>query len=221
MINEKELRLDYFIDPQRKVFQDPEHFCFNTDTRLLAQFSHIKKGETVLDIGTNNGVLLVYASQFGPKKLIGVEVLEHSYELACFNAGQFIKQECEIIHAPIQDVSIDPVDVILSNPPFFEVRELHPDTKITKRALGRFEINCTLEELISSAARLLKSNGRFYFVHRPDRIFEIFLMLGKYKFSVKRIQVAYDARSRGAKSLLVEAIKDGHTKTRIEDSVWI
>lgn len=46
-------------------------------------------------------------------------------------------------------------------------------------------------------------------------------MLGKYKFSVKRIQVAYDARSRGAKSLLVEAIKDGHTKTRIEDSVWI
>lgn len=111
--------------------------------------------------------------------------------------------------------------MILSNPPFFEIRELHPDTKITKRALGRFEINCTLEELISSAARLLKSNGRFYFVHRPDRIFEIFLMLGKYKFSVKRIQVAYDARSRGAKSLLVEAIKDGHTKTRIEDSVWI
>lgn len=43
MINEKDLRLDYFIDPQRKVFQDPEHFCFNTDTRLLAQFSHIKK----------------------------------------------------------------------------------------------------------------------------------------------------------------------------------
>ena len=49
------LTLDYFIDEDLKLYQDPEHFRFNTDTKLLAQFVHLKKQERILDIGTNNG----------------------------------------------------------------------------------------------------------------------------------------------------------------------
>ena len=57
---ELSLTLDYFMDENLKLYQDKEHFRFNTDTKLLAKFVHLKKQERILDIGTNNAALLVY-----------------------------------------------------------------------------------------------------------------------------------------------------------------
>ena len=48
------------MDENLKLYQDKEHFRFNTDTKLLAKFVHLKKQERILDIGTNNAALLVY-----------------------------------------------------------------------------------------------------------------------------------------------------------------
>lgn len=42
------------MDESLKLYQDKEHFRFNTDTKLLAKFVHLKKQERILDIGTNN-----------------------------------------------------------------------------------------------------------------------------------------------------------------------
>lgn len=221
-MEKEKLRKDYFIDPSFMIYQDPAHFCFNTDTRLLAQFMTIRKNETVIDIGTNNGVLMVYAAKAFPlKKIIGVEVLEPSSRIARLNAEMFIDKEWEVINLPIQDVSMDPVDVILSNPPFFEVSEMHPNTKLDMRAYGRFEINCTLNDLVSHASRLLRSNGRFYFVHRPDRLSDIIQCLKEYRFSIKNLQIAYDHRNNEAKSVLIEAIKEGNTKMKVGPCIWI
>lgn len=63
--------LDYFIDKNIKLYQNPNDFRFNTDTKLLAQFVRLKKQERILDIGTNNGVLLVYFDRFNVKELVG------------------------------------------------------------------------------------------------------------------------------------------------------
>lgn len=220
-MNKETLRLDYFIDPEIKVYQHPDHFHFNTDTRLLAQFMHIKSGECLLDIGTNNGVLLLYAALFHPRKLIGVEILPGPFEVAQFNMAQFVKVPYELINQPIQEVRIDPVDVICSNPPFFKQSEQHPHTKIDGRAQGRFEIHLDLDACIASASRLLKSNGRFYFVHRPDRIFEILIALDRYHFGLKRIQFVYDSRKKGAKSVLIEARKEAACKTLVEEPIFL
>ena len=80
------LTLDYFIHEDLKLYQDCEHFRFNTDTKLLAQFVRLKKQERILDIGTNNGALLVYFDQFHIKELVGVEVLEETSKVAQKNA---------------------------------------------------------------------------------------------------------------------------------------
>ena len=47
------------MDENLKLYQDKEHFRFNTDTKLLAKFVLLKKQERILDIGTNNAALLV------------------------------------------------------------------------------------------------------------------------------------------------------------------
>ena len=214
-MNKERLELDYFMDPALKLYQHKDHFRFNTDTKALARFMKIQKGDTVLDIGTNNGVLLRYADQFPVKKLIGVEVLQESFEVAQYNAETFFQHDYELIHAPIQEVQTDLVDVVISNPPFFPENAIHPDTVLDMRQLGRVEVNCSLEELCKNAARLLKSYGRFYLVHRPDRIQEIFVHLAENNFSVKTLQFVFDHRDQAVKSVLVEAVKDSGCRCRV------
>ena len=214
-MNKENLRLDYFIDPSIPIYQHPSHFRFNTDTKLLAQFMKIRKGDRVLDIGTNNGALLLYADQFDVKELIGVEVLQDSSEIAKYNASCFIKHPCTIIHAPIQSVEVNLVDVIISNPPFFTEKETHPNTIMDMRQLGRVEVHCDLDDLCKHANRLLKSHGRFYFVHRPDRIHEIAMALAKYNFSMKTLQFAYDPRNDAVKSVLIEAVKEANGRCQV------
>ncbi len=90
------LTLDYFIHEDLKLYQDSEHFRFNTDTKLLAKFVRLKKQERILDIGTNNGALLVYFDQFNIKELVGVEVLEETSKVAQKNADCFIKHPVKL-----------------------------------------------------------------------------------------------------------------------------
>ena len=45
------------------VIQDPKKFCFGMDAVLLSGFARVKKGETVLDMGTGTGIIPILLSQ--------------------------------------------------------------------------------------------------------------------------------------------------------------
>lgn len=214
------LREDYLLDEDMKILQNPRHFCFNTDTRLLAQFMRIKPGEHVLDIGTNNGALLKAADRYRPGELIGVEILPEAAEVAMENARHF-EHPVKIVQEDIRLFVHPCVDVILANPPYFPESTSHPQTKMTMRQLGRIEKNLTLPQLVYNASRLLKTNGRFYFVHRPNRLFEIMKVLQEYNFCLRRMAIAYDHRDNAPKSLLIEAVKGVQCDTILEDIWWI
>lgn len=213
-----ELKLDYFISKDKKIYQHPDHFHFNTDTKLLAQFLKVKKNERILDIGTNNAALLYACDDVDVKELVGVEILEEACQIAQMNT-QFFKHDIRIVHSPIQDFEEEEFDVIVSNPPYFKMDATHPDIQYTLRQYGRVEINLSLEELIKNAARLLKSNGRFYFVHRPNRLNEIAHFLFQYNFHIKTLQIAYDRNI--AKSILIEAIKESNCDCNILQPLFI
>ncbi|MBB5185330.1 tRNA1(Val) A37 N6-methylase TrmN6 [Faecalicoccus acidiformans] len=212
------LQLDYFIDPENKIYQHPEHFHFNTDSKLLANFMKIKPNERVLDIGCNNGALLSICDREEVSELVGVEILKEPCEVARKNASSF-KHPVQIIHSSIMDFHDQPFDVIISNPPFFPVQSTHEQTKIDLRQLGRIEINLTLQQLIQCVSRLLKSNGRFYFVHRPNRLNEIAQTLYQYHMQMKTIQFAYDQNI--VKSVLIEAIKESNCDCKVLQPIFI
>ena len=50
--------LDYLPNTDIYLYQDKDMFRINSDTRYLGEFLNIKKEESILDIGTNNGALL-------------------------------------------------------------------------------------------------------------------------------------------------------------------
>ena len=137
-------------------------FRNNTDTASLGTFLQVKPSESVLDIGTNNGALLLYASQYHPASLCGVELQEEACELATYNLSLY-GLNANIIHSNIKEVQDIKADVIISNPPYFA----SPDKRVaeTSRNIARHEFFLDLETLIACIHRLISENGRCYIVH--------------------------------------------------------
>lgn len=89
------------------------------------------------------------------------------------------------------------------------------------RHLGRMEENLTLEQLVFHANRLLKSYGRFYMVHRPNRLNEINKVLYDNNFSIRNLRFAYDHRDHKVKSVLIEAIKESNCDMNVLEPIYI
>lgn len=221
MISREELKEAWIIDPSFRFYQHPSHFCFNTDTVLLAKFARVNPGDTVMDVGCNNGALLVWLDQFDPKELIGVEILPQSAEVAEFNAGRFLKNHCTILQEDVRTLKHDPVDLIVCNPPYFPVNQSPAEEKATLRQKGRVEYTLQLEDLAKAASRLLKTGGRLALVHRPERTVEIIEALRKYRLNPSRLAYVYDRRDRQCKSVLMEAVYDRSPQLQVEVPIWI
>ena len=52
-------------------------------------------------------------------------------------------------------------------------------------------------------------NGKAYFVHRPDRFFEILDAMRANRLAPKKIRFIYPYEGKEANMILIEAIKDG------------
>ena len=65
------------------VIQDPKKFCFGMDAVLLSGFARVKKGETVLDMGTGTGIIPILLSQRTEGKYFtGLEIQAECAEMA-------------------------------------------------------------------------------------------------------------------------------------------
>lgn len=84
------------------------------------------------------------------------------------------------------------------------------------KAIARHEILCTLEDVVSQTAKVLKDRGRFYMVHRPFRLVEIFQVLTRYKLEPKRMQLVYPFKDREPNMVLIEALKGGNSRITVE-----
>lgn len=203
------LTYDYLPNTQIYLHQRKDMFRMNTDTSLLGQFMIVKENETVLDIGTNNAALLLYASQYTKGKLIGVDIQKEACELAISNLKNNQIEEFEIINLDISNVEIEPVDVIVCNPPYFKVGNDSNVNINEYKKIARHECYLTLDVLCKKANELLKDKGRFYLVHRSDRLVDLCVELRKNNLEIKNIQFIRDCEKEDAHGVLIEAVKDG------------
>jgi tRNA1(Val) A37 N6-methylase TrmN6 len=105
--------------------------------------------------------------------------------------------------------------VVTCNPPYMIGQHglQNPDMP---KAIARHEILCTLEDVVSQAAKVLKDRGRFYMVHRPFRLTEIMNVLTRYKLEPKRMQLVYPYIDREPNMVLIEALKGGNSRITVE-----
>lgn len=171
-MNKENLTFDYL--PQKKevhLYQHPKMFRMNTDTGLLGNYLKIPFQARVLDIGTNNGALLLYASTFPYKELVGIDIQPLAIEIAKMNMELNHVTNFQLYVKDIQTFE-DPegFDVIICNPPYFHQQTQNQNKDL---ALARHDTYLSLQTLFFKVFQLLKNTGVFYFIHRYDRYDEI------------------------------------------------
>ena len=179
--------------------------------------------KNIVDFGTNNAAIPLLLSKRTLKKIIGIEIQDEAVDLARRNVEMNdLNDQIEIVHGDIKDVvkELPKAQLIVCNPPFFEVGEnsnLNDNEYLT---IARHEIKIDLEGIISAAAYLLDNKGRFAIVHRPDRMIDILNIMQKYDIEPKRIRFVYPKMNRDSHVLLVEGMYKGKKGLKIEPPLY-
>ncbi len=198
-----------------KIIQNKKEFCFGIDSVLLSDFAkNLKKDSIVLDLGTGSGIIAtLLCAKTKLKKIYGVEIQKAVSDRAKRSIKlNNLENKFEIIEENIINLqnyfNNDTFDVIVTNPPYKEkstgIKNINE-----QKYISRHEVTASLEEFIKISQKLLKSNGEFYMVHRPERLVDIFFYLRKYKLEPKEIQFVKGDIEKEPKLILIKAIKNG------------
>ena len=208
---------DYLKFTDFEIDQDERLFHVNSDTAALGTFFDNLNGKSILDIGTNNGALLLYASLKGATNFTGVDILEEALVIADKNLKRYLT-DYELFNTKIQDFKHEQFDVIVSNPPFFEMN--NPRASIYYQT-AMFESNLSIDDLFESYRRLIKDNGEVYMIYPSDRIATLFSVAERYKFKVMKLRFIHDTKNEYASRILVKMKRGKITKTRVLKPIFI
>lgn len=221
MILKENERIDDLERNGYRIIQDPERFCFGMDAVLLSGFARVKDGASVLDLGTGTGIIpILLEAKTGAAHLTGLEIQPDSADMARRSVAlNGLEDKIDIVTGDIKEAGslfdAASFDVITCNPPYMIGKHGIANPQDAK-AIARHEILCTLEDVISQTARLLKPGGNFYLVHRPFRLAEIMVLLSKYKLETKRMQLVYPYVDKEPNMVLLEANRGGRPRMTVE-----
>lgn len=206
----------------RKIFQDDKCFSFSLDSVMLANFVSIRlRDKNILDLGCGNGVIPLILSLRTDKKIVGIEIQEKIADMAKRSVEyNRLTDKIEIINMDmkkfVNQKNTESYDVIVCNPPYFKVNDKNYFNDSVEKQIARHEIFITLSDVFSVSKKLLRNNGTFALVHRPERFLEILDNFRKNNIEPKRVQFVYSKIDKDATLILVEGQKNGKPGLKIE-----
>ena len=207
------------------IIQKSGGFCFGMDAVLLSGFASVRKGGTAADLGTGTGIIpILLSAKTEGSAFYGVELQPEMAEMAGRSVElNALSDRVHIVCGDLRDRSLFPphsFDTVTSNPPYMKAGSGLTNPGDWK-ALSRHEICCSLTDVCRAAAGLLKSGGRFFLVHRPQRLPEIFAGLSAERLEPKRMKLVHPFADREANMVLIEAVRDANPGLRVEKPVIV
>ena len=197
-------RWEWLIEGKTGIFQDPALGCFTEDPIKLVHFAKIGEKDSVLDLGTGNGVICLYAAARYGGTYTGIDVNEAQIALAKRSAernGQAIRfLPLRVEDAP-DTLGHGMFSRILMNPPYFVSGEPGP------RAAARHADEELLSRWCSAAFLLLKNGGTLSLCYPAEQLAALFRALDENRLAPKRMELLL--RGSRARLALIEAKKLG------------
>jgi tRNA1(Val) A37 N6-methylase TrmN6 len=126
--------------------------------------------------------------------------------------------EYQLYHCRVQDLSIDKVDVIVCNPPYFKSGRTKENINL---ANARHANTLSIYELIENSKRLLKENGRFMMVYKSCDLADVISALDLNGFGIIRLQFIFDENKENSSCFLLEACKNKKHNIKVLKSIVI
>ena len=209
-----------------KIIQKTRGFCFGMDAVLLSHFAKVSCNDVVLDLGTGTGIVpILIAGHTDAKKIVGVEIQTEISDMAKRSVKMNnLQDRIEIINDDLKNIDLyikhNSFDVVTTNPPYVKYNGGIVN-EFSMKAISRHEIKCCLEDVVKVASKLLKYNGKFCMVNRPDRLADIVTLMRKYKLEPKNMRFVYPNKSKDSNLLLIKGIKGAKPELKVDKPLYI
>lgn len=214
-------RLDDLQINGYEIIQSPGRFCFGIDAVLLSDFARVKKGERVLDLGTGTGILPILLEAKNEGGIYtGLELQEESADMARRSVRHNgLGDRIRIVTGDIKEAAgifgAASFEVVTVNPPYM-IGQHGMKNENEALYIARHEVMCTLEDILRESEKLLNWKGRFYMVHRPFRLPEIFMKMCEHRIEPKRIRLVHPYVDKEPVMVLIEGLRGGRPRLTIE-----
>lgn len=204
-----------------KIIQNPQWFSFGIDAVLLSAFAKVRAGARVVDLCTGTGIVpLLLSAKAQPSSIVGIELQAEVAEMATRSVAlNQLEAHIKILQGDAMQLEgILPkasIDVVTCNPPYFKSQGGLVNANEIKK-MSRHEIALSMEGLMQSVSRLLKSGGHFYLVHRPDRLVDILFWARTMKLEPKRMRLVQPRSEAPANLVLLHFVKHGGHELKVD-----
>ncbi len=209
-----------------KLKQSEDFLKLGTDAMLLSHFANIKKRDNVCDLGCGNGAISVLLCARHPEITVtGIEILDGAARLARENVElNGIDDRMTVIHGDVVKIKellpAESFTHVVSNPPYMKLDGgLHTENENLLSA--RMEMNSTIDDMCRAAEYLLKYQGSFSIVYRPERLGTLFSCLKEHNFAPKRLRFVQNDVNTEPSLVLVEARKHGKDGLKVLPTLFI
>jgi tRNA1(Val) A37 N6-methylase TrmN6 len=210
-----------------KIVQDTDWFNFSLDSVLLANFITLRTTtKNIIDLGTGNAPIPLILSTRTDAKIVGVEIQKAVYDLALKSVQiNKLESKIEILNEDVKQIDkiyeTDTFDVVISNPPYFKYNGESLVNNDDHKTIARHEVLLNIDDILHVAKKLLKNNGNFGIVHRPERMLEILNKMQQYNIEPKRIRFIYPKENSECNMMLIEGTKNGKAGLKILPPLYV
>jgi len=215
---------DTFFNGKVQVKQSRAGYRFSIDAVLLAFHAAPRPGDKVLDLGTGCGIIpLIMAVRAPDVRIFAVELQPELADLAESNVHQNRLQDR--IHVMSADMRMlkpqmtdGPADLIVCNPPYRRPGSgrINP---AAQRAVARHEIKVTLNDILETTRRMLRTAGRFVTIYTVERTTDILFWMRSEHIEPKFMRMIHSTQNSDAKLAVIEGIKDGRPGLKVAPSL--
>lgn len=140
------------------IKQSESVFRVGTDAVLLGVLSDAEKSKKILEVGTGTGIISLMLAQRNPNAyILAIDINPEAVKVSQENFSNSVFSDR--IKSQLQDFkhfeAAGKFDLIISNPPYFEIN--HSD----KDVLARQRLELDFFDLIKKSSQLLSENGLF------------------------------------------------------------
>ncbi len=202
-----------------------KNHTFGTDAVLLSHFAASKKVKRHCDLGAGCGIISMLLIRDGiAAHSDGVEISGEAVELARRTAAEYAEDSFTPVLSDLRELKgvlpFSEYDLVTCNPPYkAEGAGIISESGADK--VARHETACSLEDVIKTASKLLKSGGRFCICQRPERLSDIINLMREYKVEPKTLRLVAKRVGEEPWLILVEGRRDGKSGMRIMPTLYV